>query len=119
MLAGFLAVGINKVLTGSDAIEHALWFQVYNLVVIFIYFAYFWHRSGQTVGMKAWRIKLVNLEDKPVNLKQLIVRWLVAVPSYALCFLGIFWHYWDKDNLNWHDRASHTKLVFLPKSKKK
>ena len=119
MVAGFLAVVLHKLITNEDAIGQALWFQLYLLVVIAAYFIYFWQRSGQTVGMKAWRIKLINLADQPLTVGRLTVRWITAVPAYCCFLLGVLWQYWDKDQLTWHDRLSHTKLVYLPKAKNK
>lgn len=118
MIAGFIAVGIHKLVTGQDTLEHSPVFQAYLLLVIALYFLYFWKRAGQTVGMKAWSIKLVNLADQPLSYQQLIIRWLVAIPAYACLLLGVLWQYWSRDGLNWHDKASNTKLVFMPKPKK-
>ena len=33
-------------------------YQLYLLVVIFGFYALFWHRGGQTLGMKAWRLQV-------------------------------------------------------------
>jgi uncharacterized RDD family membrane protein YckC len=116
MIAGFLAVQLNLLLTGAEAIEpHNRLFQVYLLTVIVGYFFYFWHRSGQTVGMKAWRIRLVALDGGALSVRQMSLRMLGALPAFGLCLLGVLWHYWDKSGLNWHDHISQTKLVYRPK----
>lgn len=117
MIAGFIAVGAYFLTTGEESIPaNSLFFQLYLLLVICGYFIYFWKRAGQTVGMKAWRIRLVNQKNEAISMKQLIIRLLVAIPAYCLLFLGVFWQYWDKSGLNWHDHASGTKLIYIPKS---
>ena len=42
--------------------------------ICFFYYSHSWRRGGQTIGMKAWRIKLVNLEPKPMQLSQYMLR---------------------------------------------
>lgn len=115
MVAGALALPLNHLITGDAADGSHPVFQIYLIAVFFGYFIYFWKRSGQTVGMKAWRLKLVSLDSTPLTWQQLSVRLLVAVPAYLLLGLGVLWQYWDRDHLNWHDRASRTKLVYLGK----
>lgn len=117
MIAGAMALPVNQWITGDTSDGSYLLYQVYLLVVVLSYFLYFWKKSGQTVGMKAWRIKLISREDSPLTVKQLLLRLVVAIPAYLLLFLGVLWQYWDKDQLNWQDRASKTKIVYLPKKK--
>ncbi|WP_040557465.1 RDD family protein [Reinekea blandensis] len=116
MIAGALALPVNRLLTGdaSDG-SHPL-FQIYLLLVLSGYYLYFWKRSGQTVGMKAWRLKLVAQSDEPMTIRQLLIRQVTAIPAYLL-IVGVFWQYWDKDELNWQDRASGTRLIYLGKKK--
>ncbi|MDX1341693.1 MAG: RDD family protein [Reinekea sp.] len=115
MIAGFIAVGLHFWVTGSEVIPHNLIFQLYLLVIIIGYFLYFWRKSGQTVGMKAWRIKLVNQKSGAPTVKQLLVRLFIALPAYALLCVGVFWQYWSKDGLTWQDKVSQTKLIHIPK----
>ena len=115
MIVGFVAVGIHYWITGAEAIEYSLLFQLLILAVIIAYYAYFWRASGQTVGMKAWRIKLMSLDDQAITASQMALRILVAFPAYACLLLGVLWQYWSADQLNWHDKASRTKIIYLPK----
>lgn len=118
MIAGFIAVLLNYWLTGDKTInEYKIVFQLYLLITVIAYFLYFWQRSGQTVGMKAWRIKLINLDDGHFTYPQLILRLLTAIPAYGCLFLGVLWQYINTQQLNWHDMASHSKIVHLPKVK--
>ena len=32
------------------------------LCTLVLFFSFFWHKSGQTVGMKAWRIQIVDVD---------------------------------------------------------
>lgn len=90
-------------------------YQFYLLAICFFYFAGFWVRSGQTLGMRTWRIKLVRDDGGPVT-------WPIAFKRFAyvwlslLCLgLGFLWVLYDRDRLAWHDRLSGTRLMLLPK----
>lgn len=56
--------------------QHGL--QAFLFVVLGIYFAWFWARSGQTLAMKTWHIRLVNADGGPVSQARALVRYLLA-----------------------------------------
>lgn len=118
MVAAALALPVNYVITGDAANGSHPLFRLYLVTVVALYFGYFWKKSGQTVGMKAWGIKLVNLREAPLTWRQLAMRLLVAIPAYLLAGIGIVWQYIDHHGLNWQDRASETRLVRLPNKKR-
>jgi uncharacterized RDD family membrane protein YckC len=47
--------------------------------------------------------------------RQALIRFLVAILSWGACGLGVLWILVDKDKRTWHDRASGTRVVVLPK----
>lgn len=95
-----------------------LLFRLYLLLIIFAFFAWFWAHGGQTLGMRAWRVKLQNRQSGPVTLWQLMLRFIVATFSWLLFGLGFIWSLLDKEKLTWHDRYSMTELVVTPKKKR-
>jgi uncharacterized RDD family membrane protein YckC len=94
-----------------------IFFQLYLLLVSFLYFAMSWKRGGQTVGMKAWRIKLQSTNGELVTWQQVTIRFFVAIISWITA-VGFVWAIVDKENRTWHDILSNTQLVFLPHKKK-
>lgn len=107
------------------AIDH--WFQVrhsvpyklfaslYLVGIAYVYFAWMWRRGGQTVGMRAWHIRLVGDDQDVPGWNTCALRAGMAVIS-ALCLgLGYLWMLWDRDGRSWHDRASATHLLRVPK----
>ena len=85
--------------------------------VIFFFFAHFWGRSGQTLGMQAWRLKIRNTRNnKTLTLTQSLLRFMIAIPSIGLFGLGMLWMLIDKDRKTWQDRYSETEIILLPKS---
>lgn len=93
--------------------------QVYVLGICFLYFAYSWRRGAQTIGMKAWRLKIIqsNNPKAGVSWRQCAIRYLVAIGSWiALGGLGFLWILFSKQHRSWHDLASKTHLIVLPKA---
>lgn len=120
LLFGVLGVATTIALpfTGDlgDGRAHPF-FSVYLFMVSFFFFGWFWTHGGQTLGMKAWGIRVQNLEGGPISLWQAALRFLVAIASWAFFGLGFLWSLVDKEKLTWHDRYSMTELVVLPKKK--
>ena len=85
------------------------------LLVSFGFFAWFWTHGGQTLGMRAWRIRLQNRGGGPITLWQALLRFLVAIFSWLPLGLGFLWSLFDKEGLAWHDRYSMSELVVIPK----
>ncbi len=93
-------------------------FKTILFLVIFFFFAYFWHRLGQTLGMQAWRIRVQNADGTSLAWTQCLLRFMIALVS-GLCFgLGYLWMLWDKERRTWHDRYSESQVVQLPPRKK-
>lgn len=85
------------------------------VLLSFAFFAWFWLHGGQTLGMRAWRIRLQNRGGGPITLWQAMLRYLVAIASWLLFGLGFLWSLIDKEKLTWHDRFSMSELVVIPK----
>lgn len=108
-----LARGGAPVTPGSPAayLEFAL-----MLAVGFGYFGLSWRRGGQTLGMRAWRLRLVQYDgESSPEWGELARRYLAAGVSLAAFGLGYLWSLIDPERRTWHDLASYTAVVRLPK----
>lgn len=79
------------------------------------FYIWFWMRTGQTLGMIAWRIKTISADGGLINLKQGVLRWILAWPSFFCFGLGFLWLYIDRNGDALHDRFSGTRVILLPK----
>ena len=114
MTYGLLYIAINKWVFGIEADRAAgLLFQIGWLLTLFGFFCYFWKRGGQTTGMRAWRVKLMNSNGKSPCIRQCALRFLLALIGWT-CFFTIWMH---PRRQMLHDQWSHTRLVLLPKDK--
>lgn len=84
--------------------------QAAGFLILLIYFGWFWLHGGQTLAMKTWRLRLVGQDDRPLQPRQAIIRFILAWPSLLLGGIGLWWAWFDKDGLFLHDRLAGTKL---------
>lgn len=111
----FIATAIAMPLArGAITPEHPLAELIYRLYILavgFVFFGGFWVRNGQTLGMLAWRVKVVEAgSGAKIGWQQALIRYLAAYLSWAAAGLGFWWSLWDKDRKTWHDRLSGTEL---------
>jgi uncharacterized RDD family membrane protein YckC len=90
-------------------------FQLYLLGVLFAYFSAFWLRSGQTLAMKTWRIRLVDRNGDRITLRQALLRFFLALFGLMLGGIGFWWALVDRDRQFLHDRIAGTRLVRVPR----
>ena len=111
-----LTLLIWVVASGGDAVS-GLPVQMVLLGEYVGFYLLSWQRRGQTLGMAAWRIRLVNEAGAPPSLRQMIVRLLSAPLSVLSLGLGYLWFYVGTTRQTWHDRLSNTMIVHIPKPK--
>jgi uncharacterized RDD family membrane protein YckC len=113
----FAATALLLPLTHGEALDSTrpvaeVLYRLYLLAVGFAFFGGFWVRSGQTLGMLAWRVKVVGAGDGGgLGWRQALTRYLAAILSWALFGAGFWWSLLDVDGKTWHDRLSDTALV--------
>lgn len=112
----FLAVALVLPLTDGEAVQAGNpLFTSYLFLVLFLFFAWFWIHGGQTLGMRAWRLRVQTRDGRPISWGQAMLRYLMAWVSLLAGGLGYLWLLVDRDNETWHDRFSDTVMVVLPK----
>lgn len=119
LIATIMLAALPFVLLARGAPEHwaaRLAFQCYLLVVCFVFLGWFWVHGGQTLGMRAWRLKVVTRENGPLTWRHAALRFAAGLVSWATLGAGYFWSWFDREGLTLHDRISGTRLVLLPKT---
>lgn len=125
MCAGLVIVTLlvvllkNAVLALPPNTEPSVFIQsslLYQLVIqgwvmmwVVIFFLWFWKNGGQTLGMRAWRLRLFSTNERPLTWRRLVLRMLVS-----LCGLGTLLVLLDrKHRLSLQDRIAHTEILTL------
>ena len=112
-----LALGVVVQLSGGEqeVLNPHIGQALFVLCLIGFYSA-FWLKSGQTLGMQAWRLQLVAIDGGPLRFSQALLRCACAALSAACLGLGYLWKLVDRNKRYWHDYLSGTELVLLPKN---
>ncbi|MDH3372866.1 MAG: RDD family protein [Gammaproteobacteria bacterium] len=102
---------------GGEPVEAGdnLLYQLSIVLVVFLFFTGFWSRSGRTLGMQSWGLRIETPDGDIPTFMAASIRFVVAILSWLPLGLGFFWQLWDKDSLTWHDRLSGTRLRHYPK----
>lgn len=138
LLAIWLLLGSLVTLAlGGSPNPHAV--QLVCLIAAWGFFGYLWTKTGRTLGMQAWHLRLESQTGAIMTWKQATSRF-----AWMLLFIGGFWlglillgsgrvalggalivaglaafasAIGEPDRRTWYDRASGTRLVRVPKIK--
>lgn len=82
---------------------------LWNICWVCFFFVYFWTKSGQTIGMRAWRLKVQNTDGSLISKTTALLRLPVT-----LLGLGNLTVIFDRKNkLSLQDRLTKTEVVIL------
>ena len=122
IVIGFVFLAVRGVDFGKTH-PHELQTELFPLLLLgtFAFYAWFWTHGGQTLGMRAWRLRVVNahMDGRPVNLVQCLSRFLVALLSFFCLGLGYLWVLVSPSGDTWHDMLSGTRTLVLTKEENK
>ena len=82
-----IATAIALLVTKGSLHTHNPFFRTTLFLICFSFYAWFWLHGGQTLGMRAWKLRLQNKDGRPITIWQALLRFLVAIPSLA--FAGL------------------------------
>lgn len=82
------------------------------------YFWLSWVRGGKTAGMRAWRLRVVTEDGKPLSAQHALVRLLACLGAAAPLLLALFTAWFSANKQTIYDRLSKTRVVLEPKAPK-
>ena len=85
------------------------------LISATVFYLWFWCKSGQTLGMLAWRLRVQDYQGHLLTPGRALMRLALAWPSFLLFGFGYLWLVVDSNHDAAHDRLSKTRVVLLPK----
>lgn len=117
LLVGVLALSFlapNMVIGALWQVVLPGWAQWLHIVLVLgVYFVWLWHRSGQTLAMQTWRIRIAAENGAPPSIRRALIRYLLAWPA-VLSGAGLLWALFDRDRQFLHDRLAGTRIVVSP-----
>lgn len=109
--AGGVAVAVN----GGEAVDTGNpFFQLWLLAVPSSFYIWFWTHGGQTLGMRAWRMRVITDNGQPITFARACLRMPLAILSWV-SLIGLLWCLVDDRGHAAHDRLSRSMVVVEPK----
>ena len=107
LIALFFAVTtVALFLNNGEAIESVL-YKLMLIPVAGLFYVWFWMHGGQTLGMRAWRIKLVNSQSLQPSWQQCVQRYVLGLLTFGISYLFIIF---NAQGHALHDSLSHTYI---------
>lgn len=89
-------------------------FRGYLFAVVGVYFVFCWRRTGQTLAMKTWGLRLRGADGRAISVPASIARYTLAVAGATCAGAGFLWAFVDRDRQFLHDRLLGTRIVRAP-----
>ncbi len=128
-IAGYLFSTLSQT---RHALDNRSGLQAFLFLVLGIYFTWFWHR-GQTLAMKTWHIRVVDVQGRPLSQARALARYLASwvwflpplaftgplgLPAVEVTVLVVGWiSIWallsrfHPQRQFWHDALAGTRLI--------
>ncbi|NJD05734.1 MAG: RDD family protein [Methylococcaceae bacterium] len=116
LLLAVLAVGTACWLpfTGGQAVRpHDPFYAAFLLALSFGFYGWFWVHGGQTLGMRAWRLRLRTGTGEALSWRHAGLRFATAWLSLAVFGVGFLWSAFSPLGESWHDRLSGTRVDWV------
>jgi len=115
-LASAVAMLVVSMIMGSEAIveqkilvENPVFFS-WLIFCWFYYYAWCWRKGGQTLGMKAWRLKLVAEQEEIFSYKNALLRFFSGLFGLSNVWVLV------PGKRGWHDIISHSNVILTEKN---
>ena len=116
LILRIIIIGIDE----APAINPPLLLQWLGFIGLYIalsgYYVICWRKQGQTLGMKAWRLRLQQPDGTLATPTQCWKRCLAAPLSLSFLGIGYLWCLLPPANQCLHDRYTGTEVIVLPKT---
>lgn len=68
----------------------SLTFQIYLVTLTYLYLTYFWVNSGQTPGLRTWKLRLVREDGYLLTRYNANLRFILIIPLCLIGWIGLF-----------------------------
>lgn len=112
----FVSTGLFLIVAGDagHGIKR-LFLQLFLWLVVGAYYIRCWIKTGQTLAMQAWKLKLVDERHRLLSIRQAMAKYLLATVSMAFFGAGFLWAVVDKDSRFLHDRLLRYQVISYTK----
>ena len=97
----FFTIPVIMISQGNAVLDN-IFYQIYLIMIIYLYYAWFWRKYNQTLGMKIWKIKIYSRYSLEITYYQSLKRIVIALLGGHILLL------FDEESLQ--DKISNTYL---------
>jgi uncharacterized RDD family membrane protein YckC len=112
-LAGIIGVAMTGGAFDAHRLDHKLVMQALLLAFSASYFVISWSRGGQTIGMRAWKMRLTMQDGSRLTWPRALLRFFLACVSLVLLGVGFWWSLFDPQRRTLHDIVCSTRISKL------
>src|SRR3546814_21062523 len=103
----FLASGVLLLARGGAPVAYGSVMSIVEFGVLWLitgaYAVVSWHRGGQTIGMRPWRLRVVAADGMPPSWRAVCVRYVVASVSLLAFGIGFLLALFDRQRSSGHE----------------
>ncbi|MGB2078992.1 MAG: RDD family protein [Vibrio sp.] len=91
--------------------KHPIWSPVFSFYLVFVwvgFFIWFW-RKGQTLGMRAWQLRVQNTDRTPISTTQALIRLVTALFGFGNLLVIV-----TRPKRSLQDICSRSQVVLAP-----
>ncbi|WP_020393831.1 RDD family protein [Thiolinea disciformis] len=114
LLVGIVGTILSKVLGIPEIPAGSLLAKMLFLLglgIAFFLFGWFWTHGGQTLGLRAWKLRVVDNDGRPLDWQKAFMRYAWSLLSWLALGTGFWIAIFDPEKLTWHDRLSRTRII--------
>lgn len=111
----FLLATHGNIDAAHPSFAYKLALQSALLVVSGAYFVISWSRGGQTIGMRAWRLRVVADDGGALPWPRALLRFALALVALLALGLGFLWCLFDARRRGWHDIVTRSCFARVEK----
>jgi uncharacterized RDD family membrane protein YckC len=93
----------------------SVWFELLLLGAALVYYGASWVHGGQTLGMRAWRLRVQRRDGHALGWSGASLRFALAVLGIAALGAGLLWALIDTRRRMWHDLAADSEVILVPR----
>jgi uncharacterized RDD family membrane protein YckC len=113
-VSALFTAGAGENFYQSDVLRTS--FQLLWVIMVAGYYVYSWQKSGQTIGMKAWRLRVTRQDANPLTRMDTMTRLAAAILNVFLLNLG-WLGYLSQSGLSLTDKLSATRIERIEKKR--
>jgi uncharacterized RDD family membrane protein YckC len=98
---------------GTPLAPGTSWYTALLVLLSFLFYGWFWTHGGQTLGLRAWRLRIERVDGRPLSWLDAARRFAASATLLVPPGLGLVWMLVDRRRACWHDRLSNTRVVRL------